>query len=385
MVNAKNDRYLSQWKYLSFFGIACCIGLYIIVVEKLLYEYRPNPPGRLFMTAPQNFCKGAVLFFRLVMQQIQQHIAPDQQDNGAAQDPIHGRQGHLGAEEVQITIDGVLDAFNDFRREPLRLHFRIHPTERMIPQQACAVGAGQEADDLLQTCSELGDGHIGTADKAISGADDGANGGNLTLGGQEEVDDAGERCAEQHQQNHIRQQQEHVPGGHVPAHLCQVEHACTQCQDADDQSADDGGKVIAQRQGGAAHRSHGQIPPGTGHFVLYHEGVAADGYGDATDRQQGGKQFSSGSGVNELLGDVHTLGQGGGKAVPVDLCQECGVQHQQDHGGNQGRKEHGFVLEKQLAVAADQIAQSCHLSIPPVSFLPVTARNTSSIFPLVIS
>lgn len=42
MVNAKNDRYLSQWKYLSFFGIACCIGLYIIVVEKLLYEYRPN-------------------------------------------------------------------------------------------------------------------------------------------------------------------------------------------------------------------------------------------------------------------------------------------------------------------------------------------------------
>ncbi len=42
MVNAKNDRYLSQWKYLSFFGIACCIGLYIIVVEKLLYEYRPK-------------------------------------------------------------------------------------------------------------------------------------------------------------------------------------------------------------------------------------------------------------------------------------------------------------------------------------------------------
>lgn len=45
MVNAKNDRYLSQWKYLSFFGIACCIGLYIIVVEKLLYEYRPKVRG----------------------------------------------------------------------------------------------------------------------------------------------------------------------------------------------------------------------------------------------------------------------------------------------------------------------------------------------------
>ena len=45
MVNAKNDRYLSQWKYLSFFGIACCIDLYIIVVEKLLYEYRPKARG----------------------------------------------------------------------------------------------------------------------------------------------------------------------------------------------------------------------------------------------------------------------------------------------------------------------------------------------------
>ncbi len=50
MVNAKNDRYLSQWKYLSFFGIACCIGLYIIVVEKLLYEYRPK--SRAFMLEP---------------------------------------------------------------------------------------------------------------------------------------------------------------------------------------------------------------------------------------------------------------------------------------------------------------------------------------------
>lgn len=48
MVNAKNDRYLSQWKYLSFFGIACCIGLYIIVVEKLLYEYRPKTCGSVF-------------------------------------------------------------------------------------------------------------------------------------------------------------------------------------------------------------------------------------------------------------------------------------------------------------------------------------------------
>ena len=48
MVNAKNDRYLSQWKYLSFFGIACCIGLYIIVVEKLIYEYRPKVSDCIF-------------------------------------------------------------------------------------------------------------------------------------------------------------------------------------------------------------------------------------------------------------------------------------------------------------------------------------------------
>ena len=37
----KKDRYLDL-KYLSSFIIARCIGLYIIVVEKLLYEYRPN-------------------------------------------------------------------------------------------------------------------------------------------------------------------------------------------------------------------------------------------------------------------------------------------------------------------------------------------------------
>ena len=54
MVNAKNDRYLSQWKYLSFFGIACCIGLYIIVVEKLLYEYRPNSLGDFFISKIDN-------------------------------------------------------------------------------------------------------------------------------------------------------------------------------------------------------------------------------------------------------------------------------------------------------------------------------------------
>ena len=45
----------------------------------------------------------------------------------------------------------------------------------------------------------------------------------------------------------------------------------------------------------------------------------------------------------------------------------------------------GEDIEKEFGIPFDQDRHGLHLSSPSVSFLPVTARKTSSIFPLVIS
>ena len=73
------------------------------------------------------------------------------------------------------------------------------------------------------------------------------------------------------------------------------------------------------------------------------------------------------------------------KVVAIHICKKCGIKHQKDNRRYQRGKEHAFILEKKFAIANKKIVAACHDSTPPESFLPVAARNTSSIPPFLIS
>lgn len=89
--------------------------------------------------------------------------------------------------------------------------------------------------------------------------------------------------------------------------------------------------------------------------------------------------------ADELFRSGETLRKSGNKAVAIHICKKCGIKHQKDNRRYQRGKEHAFILEKKFAIANKKIVTTCHDSAPPESFLPVAARNTSSIPPFLIS
>ena len=256
----------------------------------------------------------------------------------------------------------------------------------MVAQEAGAVGAGEEGQHLLQSGAEVGDGHVGAADETVAGADDGADSRSLPVRGEPEVDAGGERRAEHGQQEHIQQQRQHVADRKIPAHAGQIAQAHRRSGEGDDEGGGKAGDVVAHGHGGRAHGRDGEVVAGTAGLVLYHQQIGAEGHGDAAHRQQGGHQLAAYHTVEHAVshGGARLL-QSGAEGVVKHLLQKGGVQHQQDHRGDEGRVKHALILEIELYIAPDQRTKSCHFSSPPVSFLPVTARNTSSILPLVIS
>lgn len=255
----------------------------------------------------------------------------------------------------------------------------------MIAQQGRAVGAGQEGQRLLQPLAKLGNRHIGPAEEAIACADDGSHRGNLPLRGQKQIDDRRQRRAKQHQKRRVQQKVGHIRHGQIPSHLGQVSKAQPGGNQADNQRADHRGEIIAQRQNRLAYRRDGQIPARTGYLVLHHEHIGAKGYRHAAHRQQRRNQFAAHGSVNQLLRHRSQPCDPHGKAVPIDIAQKGHIQHQQNGRGDHRGEKHPLIPKKQLAISSYQSAQSSHFSAPPVNFLPVTARNTSSIRPLVIS
>lgn len=102
-------------------------------------------------------------------------------------------------------------------------------------------------------------------------------------------------------------------------------------------------------------------------------------------RKQRRHKLTADGRVYKLFGNLKRRRERGGKAVAVDIPEEGYVQNEKYQRSYQGGEKHSLILEKQIAVASYESAESCHFSVPWPSFFPVTARNTSSIFPFVIS
>ena len=233
---------------------------------------------------------------------IQEDVHCHQQGNGGAEDGVHDGDAYGLAEEIEVTVHGILDRYNHFGRNTVVLHFCQRATHGVVTHQGGAVGSREEGDDLLQAFGEGGDGHIRAADKAVACTDDGANGRNLSLRRKEKVDHRGQGCAEADQQHHIGQEQQNVRNAHIPAGDGNVQKAKARGNEANQQGGNQRGDVIAGRQYRRTHRGNGQIPDGAIGLVLHHEKVGAEGNRDAGNCQQRGNQLSSHQTVDQIFG-----------------------------------------------------------------------------------
>ena len=238
----------------------------------------------------------------------------------------------------------------------------------------------------MQSVGKLGDRHIGAAEKAVASADNSAYRRDLPLRGQEKVDDAGQGAAKQHQKQHIQQQQRHIRSRQIPAHLGKIQQADGHRAVAHQQGGQEICYVITQRQCTMADGRHGQVPPGARGLVLHHQHVGAEGYRHTADRQQRGHQLSAHAAADQRVRHRGARGlQRAAEGILINASKKGSVKHQQDQRGDEGCEKHPLVPEIQLGIPFYKCAKLFHFPAPPVSFLPVTARNTSSIRPLVIS
>ena len=237
----------------------------------------------------------------------------------------------------------------------------------------------------MQTFRKAGNGHIRTTNKAIHRADDRANRRGLSLGGQLTDHQRRKACAKQHHNYHIANQHQNMGKGHIPAGDIEVEKAGNQCHKTNHKGGKGAGKVISQRKGAALHGRNGQILVCTGGFILHHQKIGAEGHRHTANCQQRRQQLSAHQAVHQAILDGDPFRHSHQERIFIDLSQKHGIQHQQNKGCDQGSKEQTLIFEEKFGVPLKKGRKLGHFPSPPSIFLPVAAKNTSSILPLVIS
>ena len=238
---------------------------------------------------------------------------------------------------------------------------------------------------MLQSRREAGDRHICPTQEAISGAHDRPHGGDLRLRIQEEVNAGGQCHAKQRQQHHIPRQQQRVGQAQIPPRSGQIGKAQAHRHQVDDQRRKHAGGKIRNRHRRTADGRQQEVSPRAVDLVLHHERVGTERNRHAGHGQKRGDELASHHGVQQLLGNGDARRDGRGEAFAVYLGQEGTIEHQQNDRCNERYKKQPFITKIELDIAPYHRKDLLHASIPPCKRLPVAARKTSSIFPLVIS
>ena len=253
-------------------------------------------------------------------------------------------------------------------------------------EQAGAVSSRQEAEHLPQPLGEAGQRHIRAAEEAVARADDRAGGARLPVRREQTVHDRGERRAEHREQEHVQQELCRVRRGEIPADEREIAEADRRRRERHNQGGAECREVIAEPDHARAHRRHGQVAARAARLVADHQQVGAERHRHAAHREQRGHELSADAAVQQLVRHARPRRrERGAERVFVDVFQKCAVEHEQDHGRDERGKEEPLVLEIKPDIAPDERGESRHFASPPTSFLPVTARKTSSILPFVIS
>ena len=172
----------------------------------------------------------------------------------------------------------------------------------MVTQQACAVGAGEEGEDVPEPFSEIGDRHIRPADEAVAGADNGADGGRLPVCREEEVHAGGEGGAEHGQEQDVEEQEEHVSRREVPTGETHVDETGAGRREADDECGDERRDVVPKPQHAESHGSDRQVVDGAAGLIPDHQEVGAERYRHAGDGEKRGHELSAHTAVDDGVG-----------------------------------------------------------------------------------
>lgn len=273
--------------------------------------------------------------------------------------------------KIEIAVHAVTDARNDLRRKADAAHLRKHASHRMAAQQSGPIRPRQEGDDLLQHGREARNGHIGPADKAVPRAHDRSDRAGLPVRRKREDHAGRQRCAEQHQDHHVQQHEQHVRSAQIPARQRQITEAGGRGDAVDEQRGAERRQIIAQREDSGPDRRNGQVVPCTGDLVEHHGEVRAEGHRHTADGQQRRDELPADTAMQErVLHLCPGCRKGRAERTLIRPAEEGDIEHQQDHRRDEGGEEHALILEIQLAVAPDQRTESGHFSAPPASFCP---------------
>ena len=252
-------------------------------------------------------------------------------------------------------------------------------------EQTGAVSSRQEAEHLPQPLGEAGQRHIRAAEEAVARADDRADGARLPVRREQTVHDGGERRAEHREQKHVQQEHHRVCRGEISADEREIAKADRR-RERHDQGGAERREVIAEPDHAGAHRRHGQVAARAARLVADHQQIGAERHRYAAHREQRGHELSADAAVQQLVRHARPRRrERGAEGIGIDVFQKCCVKHEQDQRRDEQGEKEPLVLEIKLDIAPDERGKSGHFPSPPASFLPVTARNTSSILPFVIS
>ena len=245
------------------------------------------------------------------------------------------------------------ESLNNLRGETGVRHFGIHAAHGVIAQQRCSVCTRQEGKHFLQAFSEIGDGHIRSADEAVPRADDRTDRGALPVGGQRKVD----KSRKAPYRTAPAKSHRELSGTHPPPSYTirqrEISKTNGKRRQADNRRRGGAGKKISDGECGGFHGSHSQIASCAADFVLYHQQIGAECHCYAAYSE--GKKpaarppYRSG-GLHQL--ESPPVSRSG--TVFICLGKKGRIQNQKDHRRYQRGKKHPFILEKEFAVAFDK-------------------------------
>ena len=164
------------------------------------------------------------------------------------------------------------------------------------------------------------------------------------------MDQRRKRCAEKHQQHNVRTEQQDILSGKEPADRPHISQTQRQRRKAYQQRRDRRTQEIAAGQDRTAYRRNGQILPGAGDLVLYHQHIGTERHSNAADRKNGRNELRPDSAVDQLLRKRKAVRKICGKRIPVNTPQKSRIQHQQNCRRDKRSEKHSLVLEIQLDV-----------------------------------
>ena len=167
----------------------------------------------------------------------------------------------------------------------------------------------------------------------------------------EEVDSTRKRRPKKGHENHVKQDPKNVCDAQIPANDPYVYKTKNGCREANGEGGKKGRNVIRKGKRRARNGRNGQVADGAVCLVLHDEKIGAKGDRHARNGEDRGDQLSSHKAPDKLLGDDDALGNAREKGVSKDVAEKGRVQNEQDHRGDESRKEHPLILEKQLGVA----------------------------------